>query len=269
MLACLLCLVPVSQSPLAGAEGEDLEQLRQRYGQARANFAKTKDYGKPYRESKEAAQQLLSALLDHWMGLPEGSDGEPVIRKEIKTVFKDLAGNPLSEKYNIGKSFIARTVWPLLAEKNPSPGQASFLAELTKPQFGVRRNDKMARSGKPTEPLGWDVQAAHALALLRSGKDQPAQQEISILQKKVGINHTANPKGQLDYGPEAGDARFRSYTDYLQICEALLALQAAVSNDCDTAKKHIGKAKDLSKTLTPESTPLVNEAAKRINVDID
>ena len=269
ILACLLCLVPFSQSPLAGAEGEELSQLRQRYEEARAHFAKTQDYGKAYRESNEAAQQLLSALLGHWVALPEGSADEPDVRKEIKSVFKELAGSPLTEKHNIEKSFIARTVWLLLAEKKPTKGKAAFLAELTKPQFGVRMYDKLARRGQPGEPLGWHVQAAHALALLRSGKEQQAREEISILHKKVSINHTANPKGRLDYGSEAGDARFRSYTDYLQICEALLALQAANSNDCDAAKKHIGNAKKLNKTPTPEAVPLLKEAAQLINLGKD
>lgn len=195
-----------------------MKQLRQRYQQARATFAKTKDYRTDYRESIESAQKLISGLLNHWMALPDGSAELPAVHKEIKAVFKDLAGHPLTEKYNLAKSFIASTTWPLLADEEPTPAQAAFMVELTKPQMGVRMNDRSARSGKPTEPLGWDVQAAYALALIRSGNDKQAHDEITILHDKVSINHARNPKGRLDYGPEAGARRYRNYTDYLQLC---------------------------------------------------
>lgn len=141
ILVCILCTVVSPQSAMAETQGEKLDGLRQKYEVARANFAKTQDYGKPYRESIESAQELVKALLDHWMSLP-GDDGDlPGLQKEITKVFKDLAGSPLTEKYNQGKSFMARTAWPLLAGKKPTPGQAAFLAGLTKPQMGVRMND--------------------------------------------------------------------------------------------------------------------------------
>jgi hypothetical protein len=269
ILACVLCVVAFSQSAQAEAQAETMEQLRQRYQQARATFVKTKDYGKAYRESTESAHKLIAALLKHWTALPEGSAEVPVVCQEIRTVYKDTAGSPLTERYNSEKSFLARAVWPLLAEDEPTREQAAFMVELTNPQMGVRINDKKARLGKPTEPLGWDVQAAYALALIRSGNDEQARNEITMLHDKVSINHARNPKGELDYGPEAGEGRHRDYTDYLQLCEALRALQAAISNDREGAKKHIENARKLREALSLEATPLVTEVSRRVKMDKD
>jgi acetyl esterase/lipase len=253
-----------------GAEQEKVErlqQLRERYQQARATFAETQDYRKDYRASRESAQQLVSALLNHWIALPEDAAEGPALGQEIRTFFKDLAGNPLTERSNIGKSFIARTVWPLLADLEPTPAQAAFMAELTKPQMGVRINDKLARVGIPTEALGWDVQAAYALALIRSGQDKQARDEITMLHDKVSINYARNPKGSLDYGVEAGAGRYRNYTDYLQLCQVLHALQDAISNNHEGARKRMEKARKLREDLSPEASPLVTEVSRRVKVD--
>jgi hypothetical protein len=250
-----------------GDPEDRLEQLRRRYQQARATFSKTKDYGKAYREYKQSTHKLFSALLSHWMTLPDGSAEVPVVCQEIRTVYKDKAGSPLTERHNIEKTFLARALWPLLADDEPTPEQAAFMVELTKPQMGVRMNDRRARRGKPTEPLGWDVQATYALALIRSGKDKQARDEITILHDKVTINHARNPNGRLDYGPEAGAGRYRNYTDYVQLCEVLHALQAAISTDRKGAKKHIENARKLREALSPEATLLVTEVARRVKTD--
>ena len=242
VLACALCVVVFSQSARAAAPVEKVEQLRQRHAQARAHFAKTRDYGKAYREMKESGHELISGLLNHWKNLPKGSAELPAFREEIKVVFNKMA-RPLTEAHNKEKSFMTRTVWPLLADDGLTLGQAAFIVELTKPQMGVRMNDSAARRGRPTEPLGWDVQAAYALALIRSGKDKQAAGEIAILHKKVSINHARNPKGSLDYGHEAGTGRYRDYTDYLQLCDVLYALQDAIANDHAAAKRHLEKAR--------------------------
>ncbi|MFT5128555.1 MAG: hypothetical protein ACI8W8_002168 [Rhodothermales bacterium] len=246
-----------------------LQQLRQRHQQARATFAETQDYGKAYQESTEAAHALISALLNHWMALPEGSAGAPLVKEEVRAVFKETAGSKFTERYNNEKSFLARTVWPLLANAEPTPKQAALMVEMTKPQMGVRMNDKRARAGNPTEPLGWDVQAAHALALIRSGNDKEARDEITLLHDKVSINHARNPNGKLDYGPAAGAERYRNYTDYLQLCLALHALQAAISNDHEGARTHIENARKLGEALSTAATPLVAEVAQRIKADSD
>lgn len=246
-----------------------LQQLRQRHNQARATFAETQDYGEDYQESKDAAHALISALLNHWMTLPEGSAEAPLLKEEIRAVFKETAGSKFTEQHNTEKSFLARTVWPLLANSEPTREQAVLMAEMTKPQMGVRMYDKMARAGQPTEPLGWDVQAAHTLALIRSGKAKEARDEISILHDKVSINNARNPKGSLDYGPEAGEARYRNYTDYLQLCQVLHALQAAIANDHESAQAQLENARKLRETLSTEAAPLVAEVDRRIKADSD
>ena len=269
ILTFFLGVLAFSPSTRAASAGATIEQLRQRHRQARTTFAKTRDYGKAYRESLASGRKLIVALLNHWMTLPEGSAKAPVVRQEIKTVYQELGGRPLTERYNQGKSFVARTVWPLLTEKEPTPEQGAFMAELTKPQMGVRMNDRIAQRGMPTEPLGWNVQAAHALALIRAGKDKEARDEITLLHDKVSINHARNPKGRLDYGADAGAGRYRNYTDYLQLCEVLRALQAAISNDRAAAKKHIETAKKLRTAFSPEAAPLVTEVERRIKTDKD
>ena len=198
------------------------------------------------------------------MTLPEDAAEEPALGQEIRAVFKDLAGNPWTNKYNIGKSFMARTVWPLLADLEPIPAQAAFMAELTKPQIGVRMNDRQARAGNPTEPLGWDVQAAYALALIRSGQYKQARDEITMLHDKVSINYALSPKGSLDYGVEAGAGRYRNYTDYLQLCQVLHALQDAISNNDEGAREHMEKARKLREDFSPEASPLVTEVSRRV-----
>lgn len=261
--------VGAGPSPPTGEQVERLQQLRARYQQARETFAKTQDYGNAYSESLESARMLISALLKHWMALPDDSAEVPVVCQEIRTVYKDLAGSRLTERYSNARSFLARAVWPLLADDKLTPQQAVFLAKLTKPHLGVRINDKKARRGQPTEPYGWDVQAAYALAQIRSGNNKQAHTEVTTLHDKVPINYKANPKGRLDYGHEAGSGRYRNYTDYLQLCEALHALQAAISNNPKDATKHIENARKLRAKLSPEAAPLVTEVARRVRVNED
>lgn len=246
-----------------------LAHLRRQYQETRAAFSKTKDYGKPYRESIGSAHELITALLVHRKALPDGSPQAGRTEQEIKTVFKDIAGSPFTEQYNNEKSFIARTTWPLLVNNELTQEQAGFVLELTKPQMAVRMNDKKARRGKWTEPQGWDVQAAYALALIRSGKNEQGRDEVSSLRQKVSQNYARKPNGSLDYGPEAGPGRYRDYLDYLQLCEVLYALQAAISNDPDGAKKHLEKAHGLRKALSPEATPLVAELTRRVELKKD
>lgn len=269
ILGCALCVAGFSQAAPAEAQAESMKQIRNRYEQACATYARTQDNGEDWREKVASGHKLLSALLNHWINLPKGSAEAPVVSQEIRTVYKDMAGSPLSELHNIEESFLVRVVWPLLATDKPTPEQARFLAELTKPQIQVRMNDKKARAGRWTEPLGWDVQAAYALALIRSGDDKQARDEISILHNKVSIDLALDPKGSLDYGPEAGAGRYRNYTDYLQLCEVLHALQAAIANDREGAKKHIENARKLREALSPEATPLVTEVDRRVKMDKD
>lgn len=250
----------------ANVKEDKLEEHRKQYQEARANFVKTQDYGEAYRGSINSAHQLLSTLLHHWITLPEDSVDASAICREIRTVYKETAGNPLTEMHNQAKSFMARAVWPLLATKEPNQEQASFVAELVKPQIGVRINDKAVKRGKPTEPFGWNVQAAYALALIRSGKAEQAHEEIDLLHAKARINSKVNPEGKLDYGPAAGEGRYRNYKDYLQLCEVLRALQALILDERVAATKHLEMAKKLRATFSVEAIPLVAEVEQFLNM---
>ena len=283
ILACVLCVVAFSPTARAEEQAETLEQLRQRYQEARDTAAKIENpdlgsegfheklkvWAEAYQKSQTSARALIPALLNHWMTLPNDSAEVPAVCKEIKTVCKDMAGHPRSEQYSNAKSFFARTAWPLLADNKLTQEQAGLLVKLTEPQLLVRMNDRKARLGQPTEPLGWDVQAAYALALIRSGNDKQSRDEITILHDKVSINYKANPKGSLDYGPEAGEARYRNYIDYLQLCEILHGLQAAISKDHAGATQRIKQARKLRDVLSPEASLLIAEVGRRAEADED
>lgn len=256
-LTVLMFFMVLSEGMCAEAS---IEQFRQEYREARATFGKTRDYGKDYRESVASAHALIAALLNHWLNLPEHSGEVSIVCREIKTVLKDTAGT---------RSFLARTLWPLLSESKPTSSQANFMAQLIKPQKGIHFYDLLSRLGQPTEPLGWDVQVTYALALIRSGNDKQAQKHINLLHRKVSINHTHNPKGSLDYGPEAGTGRYRDYIHYLQLCEVLHALRATVSNDHTSARKHIENARKHREPLSPEAAPLVAEIVLQIEEQKD
>ncbi len=262
----LALMAGLMSSAHADVEGAELEEHRKQYQEAHANFVKTQDYGKDYRLSIESAHQLILKLLQYWITLPEDAVDEPDIRREIRAVYKKTAGSSLTEKYNQAKSFMSRAVWPLLATKEPNQEQASFIAELVKPQIGVRINDKAVKRGKPTEPFGWNVQAAYALALIRSGKAKQGHEEIDLLYAKAGINSKVNPEGKLDYGPDAGEGRYRNYKDYLQMCEVLRALQALILDDRIVAAKHLEMAKKLRETFSAEAIPLVSEVEQFLNM---
>lgn len=282
LLTSALCVVAFSTATGAAEQAETLEQLRQRYQQARDVLAKTENpelgsegfpeklkvWAAVYQQSQASARALISALLNHWRTLPDDSAEVPAVCKEIKTVFQEMAAPP-SEQYNLAKSFLARAAWPLLADEKLTPKRAAFLVELTEPQMLVREKDRLARLGQSTEPLGWDVQAAYALALIRSGKDKQAGGEITALHHKVAVNHKVNPEGRLDYGPEAGEARYRNYIDYLQLCEILLGLQAAVAGDHAGAARRVEQARELRDVLSPEASLLIAEIGRRAKADED
>jgi len=256
-LACLLCVAAFQLPARANEQKEKLQQLSDQYQAARKIVAETPEWDlEASRNAREAAHALLPEMLDFWMALPDGSEEQAKTGEGIKLICRDLASPTRTERENIERSFIARTVWPLLADEKVTQKQAAFLAELSEPQFSIRVNDKFARRGMGTEPLGWDVQAAYALALIRSGNPEQARDEITILHNKVSKNHKARPND-------------RSFTDALQLCEVLHALQAAVSKDHEGAKKHIENARKLQDATSSKAAPLVNEVTRRVRVDKD
>lgn len=265
MFALLLSVAALMPSTQAAT----LETLRQTYQEARDTVSsvqrpeigstgfqeKLETWADAQRKSQESARALLPALLDHWMN-PAGDND---VKEEIKEVFAHLAGDSQTEQYNTAKSFFARTAWPLLSKSDLDKDRAEFLAGMIQPIGLSSVSELLARFGRPTEPEGWDVQAAYALALIRSGKEKQARDQILMLHTKVSANYRANPEGGLDYGPEAGDARYRNYVDFLQLCEVLHALQASISDDQEGGKDRIKRARKLRDELSPEASILVAE----------
>jgi hypothetical protein len=262
LLLSLAALMPSTQAAT-------LETLRQTYQEARDTVSsiqrpvigstgfqeKLETWADANRQSQESARALLPALLDHWM-TPAGDND---VKEEIKEVCAHLAAGSWTEQSSNAKSFFARTAWPLLAKSELDKDQAEFLAGMIKPTGRSSVSELLARFGQPTEPQGWDVQAAYALALIRSGKEKQARDQILMLHAKVSANYKANPEGGLDYGPEAGDARYRNYVDYLQLCEVLHGLQASISDDQEGGKDRIKRAKKLRDELSPEASMLIAE----------
>ena len=82
---------------------------------------------------------------------------------------------------------LAAMSWPLLLAGYPTDFNEAMV-ELTVPYPAIRVGDKMAEAGRPTEPLGWEVQAAHAIALARAGKTEEALKENQALMNKIDVN---------------------------------------------------------------------------------
>ena len=162
---------------------------------------------------------------------------------------------------------MSRIAWPLLANSNLTKEQSELLAQLIKPPSASKISDVLARIGLPTEAYGWDQQAVHALALIRLGKEKQARSEIATLYAKVSANYKSNPKGSLDYGPEAGESRYRDYVDYLQLCELLSGFQDSISNDHKSATKHVAQAKQLRSKVSPKAAVLIAEISRRSEAD--
>ncbi len=265
LLACTLCLATLHPSARAEEPAEKLEPLRKEYQAARDTIARKKgwDY-EALKALNSSGQALLPELLACWASLPAGSAEADALGKEIRTVFKTLAGSRLTENWINQQSFLARRAWPLLVEQPLTPEQVKLLLDLTKPNMGVRLEDQTARNGKWTEGYGSDVQATYALALIRAGKAEQAREEIDNLQRKFSIKYKTKPKGRLDHHPETADARYRGYLDYLQVCETLLGLQAALTGDAQSAAQHIENARKLRGDLSPKATQLAAEIERLV-----
>lgn len=140
-------------------------------------------------EQPSEEERQIESLLDEWKKLPPGSDKSQTIAKQIGTLHQTLLQQhkPLTENWRRVWTRLARVSWPFLAKPIPQP-MAQTIADLTKPYSAIRVSDRLAKDGRPTEPLGWDVQAVHALALARAGKVDEALEENQTLLKKIEVN---------------------------------------------------------------------------------
>jgi len=195
-------LLAVALFARADEQADALDQLRQNYQKAKAAVAKVDkpEKGSPdfrqkltawsaaTRQQRKTAELLAPALLNHWATLSDDSEELMAVAEEIRTAYTDMSGKPLTVRDSKAKSYFAGVVIPMLVDFKLSQRRAGLLVELTTPFAGIRINDQVALIGKPTEPLGWIVQDAHSLALLRAGRVDEAQRENELLRKKVTIN---------------------------------------------------------------------------------
>ncbi len=140
------------------------------------------------RATSEQMNQIAE-LLDAWKRLPDPSAESDAFARKINTLYDELKTQrtPNTENWRRLWTRIAVLSWPHLASSIPQP-MAQTLADLTKPYADIRKLDRLAEQDRPTEALGWDVQAAHALALARAGKTKEALEENEALMKKIAVN---------------------------------------------------------------------------------
>ncbi|MDA1049055.1 MAG: hypothetical protein O3C40_01060 [Planctomycetota bacterium] len=276
ILPFVLCLVAISPATRAEEQAHMLEQLRHGYEQARDVAAKIeqptrgsdgfrdklKVWSDAIRKRREAAYALIPVLLEHWTILPDGSDELAATGKEIKAVYIDIAGKPLTQANSDARSFFADAVWPLLADNRLTQERAALFVELTEPHLGVRLNDKIAQLGKPTEPLDWNLQDAHSLALLRAGRIDDARRENELLLKKLTLNLERGllPNVEVNYrnGKRTQQSLRREYLLHRALIEA-------VGEDKDKARKLLTEVTDIEEAeeITKQQESCVREIESR------
>jgi len=150
------------------------------------------------------------------------------------------ASQPTESTYNTAAK-LSEICWPVLLAGYPEEFNEAIV-ELTVPYLAIRVNDKMAEAGRPTEPLGWDVQSAHALALARAGKTKEALKENETLMKKIDVNVR---KGRLPDPKSEFLGTLRSQKSLLKQALLQKALILAIAGrtvdsvDASTAAGHI------------------------------
>ena len=279
ILSCVLCLLAVSQAR-AAEQADTLEQLRRSYQQARETAAKIekptlgsvgfrddlKVWADAARQRLEAAQSLVPALLMRWTTVADGSEELAAIQQEIKDVYRDMSGKPMTQASNNAKSFFADAVWPLLSNGELSQERAAILVELTKPHAGIRMNDKIAQLERPTEPLGWNIQDTYSLALLRAARVDDARRENKLLLDKLSINLERGrlPDLKVNYrdGKRSQASLRREYLIHRSLIEALAQQEGR-------AKEFLMEANAIEEenaAITREQEKMIREIESQIDL---
>ena len=94
---------------------------------------------------------------------------------------------PNTEAARTANNEIALKAWPLVLSPI-SHDLADVIVRRTKPDAGIRMNDRFAKAGRPTESFGLNVQAVHALALAHAGDIDGALRENDALLAKITVN---------------------------------------------------------------------------------
>ena len=99
----------------------------------------------------------------------------------------EQAGKPGTQQYLKTKRIWATELLPLLLA-GVSSEKARFLVEFTTPFQRIRDADEAAKNGETTEPVGWEWQAVHMLAIGREGRIDDAYTENRRLSRKIQVN---------------------------------------------------------------------------------
>ena len=139
-------------------------------------------------EGKTPIQQI-SQLLGKWKKSSTDRKQAQAYAEKLRVLAEELYGplKPNTESHRQASQELAVICWPYVLDAMPKT-MAQAIIGLTKPDAAVRVSDRLADQGRPTEPLGWDIQATHALALARAGAIEQALQENDALMNKIQIN---------------------------------------------------------------------------------
>ncbi|MFK7735358.1 MAG: serine/threonine-protein kinase [Pirellulaceae bacterium] len=139
--------------------------------------------------SKEESISRIEKLLNEWKDTPPESEGFDDFASKIIAIRDDLLkqSSPYTEKRRQVLDQLSLSAWHHLQKPLPA-AIAKTLADLTQPYAAIRVSDRLAQQGRPTEPVGWDVQAAYALALARAGETEKALKENQQLLAKIEVN---------------------------------------------------------------------------------
>lgn len=133
--------------------------------------------------------EQIEKLLNEWSQRPAADETSDQYAKPIRALTKQLYQplSPLTESHRQASEKLATICWPYVLKEIPKP-MAEIIVDLTEPSFGVRMLDRLGKLGQPTEPMGWDIQSTHALALARAGRTSKALRENEALSAKIQTN---------------------------------------------------------------------------------
>lgn len=224
------------------------------------------DFAPRDKEAKQVAQKLA-----HWKERALGSDGEAQQQKQLLTLHRRQLiapsglGEVTQETAENAKERFLRTkrVWatellPILLAGVESD-KAEFLVEFTEPFEAIREADIAAAGGATTEPVGWEWQAVHMLALGRQGRITDAYTESDLLTRKIQVN-IDNGGGKNLEADFFG--RARSFEEILRECRLHRAVMQAINGPASAGTGEDVKSEGERSSVGGSSQPEVNHEYK-------
>jgi serine/threonine protein kinase len=139
----------------------------------------------PVRSSAESNQ--IAALIANWKEHDPHTEEAGQKREKIKELHAVHAGMPGTEKFLEAKRMWANELLPILLA-GVEVEKAHFLHRFTEPFAAIRLADEAAAQGQTTQPIGWDWQAIHMLALGRAELLADSYEENDLLINKIEVN---------------------------------------------------------------------------------